>query len=135
LEGFLFDHYWGKKSGLGSTGNARRAGFKTPPGVSPTNLFLSPGTEDPQTLRQGKVFEVIEVLGMHTANPVSGDFSVGVSGLWYQGASPNPVSGMALAGNVFDLFRRIEALGADLVFYGSLGAPTLLISEMDLSGG
>ena len=135
LEGFLFDHYWGQKSGQGSTGNARRMSFKAPPSVSPTNLFLTPGEEAPASLRQGRVFQVLEVLGMHTANPISGDFSVGVSGLLWEGGEAQPLAGMALSGNVFELFGRVEALGQDLVFYGSTGAPSILVGEMDLAGG
>ncbi len=135
LMGFLFDHYWGAKSGQGSTGNARRGSFKAPPGVSPTNFFLVPGETSPEKMREGRIFEVLEVLGMHTANPVSGDFSVGVAGLYYEGGEPQPVAGMALSGNVFELFRRLEAVGKDLVFYGGLGSPSLLVAEMDLSGG
>ncbi len=135
LEGFLFDHYWGTKSGQGSTGNARRPSFKNPPTVSPTNLFLVPGEDSPEKWREGRVFEVLEVLGMHTANPVSGDFSVGVAGLYYENGDPQPVAGMALSGNVFELFKQLEAVGKDLTFYGSLGAPSLLVAEMDLSGG
>ena len=135
LQGFLFDHYWGKKSGHGSTGNARRMNFKTPPGVGLTNFYLVPGETESSLLREGKVFEVLEVLGMHTADPVSGDFSVGVSGLFYEGGNFQPVSGMALAGNIFEVFQKVEAVGNDLTFYGSVGAPSLLISEMDLSGG
>ncbi len=135
LEGFLFDHYWGQKSGQGSTGNARRGHFKAPPSVSPTNLFLSPHPQDPKTWREGRVFEVLEVLGMHTANPISGDFSVGVTGLFWEGKEAQPVAGMALSGNVFELFNRVEAVGNDLTFYGSIGAPSILVSEMDLAGG
>lgn len=137
LRGFLFDHYWGRRSGQGSTGNARRRGFKAPPSVGLTNFYLSPGKDEKEKIIASlpRVFELIEVLGMHTADPLSGDFSVGVSGLMHTREGITPVSGMALSGNVFELFKRIEALGDDLTFYGSVGAPSILVGAMDLAGG
>ncbi len=136
LEHFLFDTYWGRKAGAGSTGNARRGSFKSPPGVGLTNFFIKPGNYSREDLlsQASPVFEVLEVLGMHTADPVSGDFSVGVSGLLHKGGEVKPVTGMALSGNIFELFKRVEALGNDLRFYGSIGSPSILIGEMDLSG-
>ncbi len=136
LQGFLFDLFWGKKAGQKSTGNARRASFKAPPTVETSNLFLKPGKGSAKEFQYAapKVFEVLEVLGMHTADPVSGDFSVGVAGLLHQAGEAKPVAGMALSGNVFELFQRVEHLGDDLRFYGGLGSPSILISEMDLSG-
>ncbi len=136
LERFLFDTYWGRKAGASSTGNARRGSFKSPPGVGLTNFFIKPGNYSREDLlcQASPVFEVLEVLGMHTADPVSGDFSVGVSGLLHQGGSVRPITGMALSGNIFELFKRVEALGNDLRFYGSMGSPSILIGKMDLSG-
>ncbi len=137
VQGFLFDHYWAKRAGESSTGNARRNSFKSPPGVGLTNFYLAPGEYEPAELRStfSQVFEVIEVLGMHTADPVSGDFSVGVAGLLHTSEGSTPVSGMALSGNVFELFKRVEALGNDLTFYGNLGSPSILIEALDLAGG
>ncbi len=136
LQGFLFDLFWGKKAGQRSTGNARRGSFKAPPTVETSNFYLKPGEHTPSELRKAapKVFEVLEVLGMHTADPVSGDFSVGVAGLLHEGQDPQPVAGMALSGNIFELFQRVTLLGNDLRFYGGTGAPSILIGEMDLSG-
>ncbi len=136
LENFLFNYYWGQKAGQKSTGNARRPNFKNPPEIGLTNFYLAPGEHPREELLSShpEVFEVLEVLGMHTADPYSGDFSVGVSGLLHSGEGFTPLSGMALSGNVFELFQRIEALGNDLTFYGNIGAPSILIEELDLAG-
>jgi PmbA protein len=45
-----------------------------------------------------------------------------------------PVTGAAIAGNLLELFRRVEAVGSDLAFSGSLGAPSLLLGGIDISG-
>ncbi len=136
LERFLYDVYWGNKAGAGSTGNARRGSFKSPPTVEVTNFFIKPGKHAREELLAGapRVFEVLEILGMHTADPVSGDFSVGVSGLLHEGGTSRPITGMALSGNIFELFQRVEAVGNDMRFYGSTGSPSILIGELDLSG-
>ncbi len=136
LERFLFDVYWGNKSGRGSTGNARRQDFKNIPTVCLTNFFIKSGTNTHEDLVSGakRVFEVLEILGMHTADPVSGDFSIGVSGLIHEGGQHYPITGMALSGNIFDIFNRVEGIGDDLRFYGRLGSPSILLGEMDLSG-
>lgn len=136
LQQFLFDHYWGRKAGQRSTGNARRPNFKNPPAIGFTNFYLAPGEEPRKSLitAHPEVFEVLEVLGMHTADPYSGDFSVGVSGLLHSPEGATPVSGMALSGNIFELFQRVEALGDDLTFYGHLGSPSILIESLDLAG-
>ncbi|RUM87987.1 MAG: hypothetical protein DSZ24_04885 [Thermodesulfatator sp.] len=135
VSSFLYDRLWGRRTGKTSTGNARRPSFKGPPRIAPTNLYLEPGEKTPEELREGRpVFEVREMLGWHTADPVSGDFSVGVSGLLYEVQGVRPLSGMALSGNLFELLARVEAVGRDLTFYGGLGAPSLLIPALDLSG-
>ncbi len=77
---------------------------------------------------------VLEAMGVHTANPVSGDFSIGVSGLWIEkGEIAYPVKEALVSGNILDLFVRIEGVGDDLKFCDKIGSPSLLIGEMDIS--
>ncbi|MDL1970129.1 MAG: TldD/PmbA family protein [Candidatus Desulfofervidaceae bacterium] len=137
LKGFLYDTYTAAKEGKSSTGNAGRLGLETPPQVSLTNLYLAPGaisfSELLKTLHTGLV--VTDVLGMHTADPISGDFSVGASGYWVERGERNfPVKGIAVAGNVLELFKNILAVGQDLRFFGHCGAPSVLIKGIQVSG-
>ena len=32
-----------------------------------------------------------------------------------------------------ELFKKLEALGSDMEFYGNIGSPSLLIGDMDIS--
>ena len=76
-----------------------------------------------------------EVMGMHTANPVTGDFSVGAAGRLIEGGELTaPVRGIVVAGNMLEVLSSIEACGRDLVFMGSRGAPTVLVGMMTVSG-
>jgi PmbA protein len=75
------------------------------------------------------------VMGMHTANPISGDFSVGAAGFLIEnGAVTVPVKGIAIAGNILELFGNVEKVGDDLRFFGSVGSPSLRIAALDVSG-
>lgn len=137
LQGFLYNTYTAHKDGVQSTGNGIRASYKGPPLVDATNLYLEPGKRTREELmeRCGKGLMVMEILGMHIANPVSGDFSVGVNGLWLEGGQPSsPIRGVTLSGNIRDLLLSIEEVGRDFRFYGSTGAPSLLLAPMVISG-
>jgi len=137
LAAFLYDFPRARVDGTSSTGNAGRGGVTSPPGVSTTNLYLSPGEIEPGDLtsRIDQGLLVTDVMGLHTADAISGDFSFGVSGFWIQGGRiAHPVKGMALAGNLFTLLEHVAEVGADLRFFGSVGAPSLLIEELTLSG-
>lgn len=124
-----------------TTGNASRQTFRASPGVAPTNLYLAPGVLDPPGLLQqaGEAFYVQDVAGLHSgANPVSGDFSVGVTGLAVRGGElAEPFREATVASTILDVLRSIVAVGSDLRFYpfgGALGGSTLLISDMSVSG-
>jgi PmbA protein len=73
-------------------------------------------------------------MGLHTANPISGDFSIGISGLWIEnGETAYPIKEAVISGNILELFKKIEGIGNDLKFYGNVGSPSLLIGDMDIS--
>ncbi|MFZ5647839.1 MAG: TldD/PmbA family protein, partial [Bacillota bacterium] len=137
LEGFMHNTYTAAKDGVKSTGNGVRGSYKSTPEVGSTNLYIDKGDTGPDDIIRDieKGFYVTEVLGMHTANPISGDFSLGASGLMIEGGRLTfPVRGVALAGNIIDVMKKIERIGSDLTFFGGMGSPTLLIGGLALSG-
>ncbi|MGO0122133.1 TldD/PmbA family protein [Desulfothermobacter acidiphilus] len=137
LRAFLYDTRTAAREGRSSTGNAVRSGFRGQPTVGSTNLYLQPGKLAPEELiRQlPEGFYLTEVMGMHTANPISGDFSVGAVGFWIkEGELAFPVRGVTVAGNVQELLQRIDGVASDLRFLGSRGAPTFRVSELSISG-
>jgi len=74
-------------------------------------------------------------MGIHTANPISGDFSVGAAGLLIEnGILTTPVRGIAIAGNIIDLLESVDLVANDLTFFVGRGSPTLRISKMTISG-
>ncbi len=137
LRGFLYDGYCARKAGRASTGNASRSGVKAPPRMGMNNFFIENGRDSRETLLAGisRGILVTEVMGMHTANSISGDFSVGAAGFLVEnGVATSPVKGIAIAGNILDIFRSVEGVGDDLRFFGAVGSPSLLIAALDVSG-
>jgi PmbA protein len=141
LRGFLHNTYTAAKDGVTSTGNASRGGFKTAPGVSSSNLYLEPGTSDQTALlaAAGEAFYCQQVMGLHSgANPISGDFSVGASGLMVRdGAFAEPVREVSIASTIPEILAGIREVGSDLRFLpigGGAGGMTLLVDGMTLSG-
>ncbi|HAO92504.1 MAG TPA: TldD/PmbA family protein [Deltaproteobacteria bacterium] len=136
-QGYLYDTYWGRRADRSSTGNATRSGFKSTPGVGISNLYIENGAKSLPELKKelGNGLFVTEVLGVHTINTVTGDFSIGAAGLWIEnGGFAYPVRGLAVSGNLLDLFSRVGAVASDIRFMGSIGAPSLLITEIEASG-
>ena len=141
LNGFLYNTYTGRKEGVHSTGNAVRGGFGGIPTVGPTNLLLRPSSDEyaagigALTGAVDRGLYVVETMGMHTANPISGEFSVGVSGLWIEkGEITYPVKEAVISGTILGLFGNTAMVGDDLRFYGNIGAPSVLIEGIDISG-
>lgn len=137
VQGFLYDLSAAEKEEGSSTGNAVRPSFKEPPRVGATNFFISRGSGGTEDLlgAMGRGFWIRDVIGMHTVDPVTGDFSVGASGQWVEGGKPShPVRGVTVSGNLHELLRRVERVGGEMKFYHSFGAPQLLIGELDIGG-
>lgn len=137
LQGYLYDTYWAGRAGARPTGNAARSGYKGYPTVGISNLYIEKGVKSFDELIKdlGEGLFITEVLGGHTINAVSGDFSLGAAGFRVEGGNISyPVRGIAIAGNLLELFLKIGACASDIRFIGSIGAPSILINELEASG-
>lgn len=143
LVGFLHNTETAARAGGGarSTANAARSGHRSPPGVSPTNMYLTgPTTPVPDILEaaEGGLY-VQEVKGMHSGvNPVSGEFSVGVTGLWIRdGQLAEPVREVTVVSTIVAMLQSIGALGNDRRFFpigGAMAGATILLANMTVAG-
>ena len=143
LRGFLHNTETAARAadGATSTGNASRSGFNASPGVAPSNLFLDGVTVPPvEILARGEGgLYVQDVSGLHSgANPVSGEFSVGATGLWIRdGGLAEPVREVTVSSTLIEILLGIAALGDDRRFFpfgGSFGGATALVAEMTVAG-
>ena len=120
--------------GLASTGHASR-GLAGPPGVSTHNLHLEPGERDLAGLMAdaGTGLLVTSMFGP-SLNANNGDWSAGVCGFWFEnGEIVWPVSGVTVAGNLADLWTRLER-GSDLEFRSSFNSPSLMFDGVAIAG-
>jgi PmbA protein len=135
LQSYLLDTYSGKKLGMASTANASRS-VGEPPGVSPTNFYLAPGSSTPSeiisSVKQG--LYLTETIGFGV-NLVTGDYSRGAAGIWIEnGELTYPVEEVTIAGNLKEMFQDIELVGNDLEMRSRISAPTIKISRMTVAG-
>lgn len=139
---YFHNTYTAKKSGVKSTGNAVRGSYKGLPGVGITNFYLKAADgQESERGRENKLVKslsrgiiILGAMGVHTANPISGDFSIGISGLWIEnGETLYPVKEAVISGNILEMFKKVEGIGNDLKFYGNVGSPSILVGDMDIS--
>jgi PmbA protein len=137
LNGFLHNAYTAHKGGSASTGNGKR-GYRSPPGVGTSNFYLDAGeTSRDELLRRAEGGVLIQdVSGVHSgANPISGEFSVGATGLRISGGTlGEPLREMTIASTLPEMLKAITGVGDDLRFFSSVGTPSVLIGEMTLAG-
>lgn len=128
LMGFLFDSYSAGKAGVKSTGNASRSGYSEVPRVSIRNLIVS-SSEPFDVVSETKGILVNSLIGAHTANPISGDFSVEARNSFYvsPGEAPRPIRSLMIAGNIFDLMKDID-VGTDVRVVGAIITPTVRVT-------
>ena len=134
---YLYDHYSACKAGVESTGHGRRASFRHLPAVGSSNFILEAGEESPEQMIAGvdKGLYITEIMGLHTANPVSGDFSLGAAGLLIEkGALSYPVRGITIGGNLLDFLQNIDAVGNDLRSFGARFAPSVRLRSLSVAG-
>ena len=143
LAAYLHDSYTARRQGAGTrtTANASRAGYRSPPSVSTSNLIVAPGAQTFAELlgeAHNGVY-VTDVAGLHSGvNPVSGTFSVGATGrLIKNGQLAAPADEFTIASDLQSMLEAITAAASEprwVPFGGSVNTPALLIGEMAVGG-
>ena len=134
LTTWLLNSNTARQLGLTTTGHASR-GLAGPPGVSPSNLVLLPGALDQAALMRqaGRGVLVTSMFGP-SINANTGDWSVGCSGLWFEGGEiAYPVTEITVAGNLIDIYKRLIP-GSDLEIRGAADAPSILVEDLAIAG-
>ena len=98
-------------------------------------MTLLPGEKTPAELIKavGNGIYLTELIG-HGVNGITGDYSRGASGfLIRNGELAGPVSEFTVAGNLIEMFARLEAAN-DLVYRFATNAPTIAIEGVTIAG-
>jgi len=122
VKSFLYDSYSSQKDKTVSTGNC--ISLSQRPSIGPTNFIVKPGKAG---FNQNDCLYIRSVAGVHTSNPVSGDFSVNIDNAFYKGV---PVKHAMIAGNIVDLFKNIVAIGKNPRQEDNVCTPALLFSDV-----
>jgi PmbA protein len=133
LNEFLYDLKTAYRYGKNSTASALRSGYGGLPGIGFHNfVFDGPRCE----IRDEPAIYVHDIVGAHTANPMSGDFSVEISNpSWIKdGDFEKPVRKAMYAGNVFDMLKQIEGIAHGERVVGSMILPEVRFSAQRLIG-
>jgi PmbA protein len=136
LETFIYDCYTAGKAGRESTGNAVRGTYQLSPKVGPHNVRFEYPRSDVIGETPAGVY-VNSIIGAHTANPITGDFSVECrnSFMVEGGIKTKPIKSLMMSGNAFDLLNKINGMGKDDRKVGSFVVPTIRIKGVRLTGG
>ena len=130
LQGYFLSSYTARKLGMQTTGNAGGSHNLT----MTSRLTRSSDTLDAMIQKLGTGLLVTELMGQGV-NYVTGDYSRGASGFWVEkGQIAYPVHEITIAGNMKNMLKGIEAVGADAYNYGAKTVGSMLVNRMKVAG-
>ncbi len=135
LKNFLYDIYTAKKGNVIPTGNGMRASYGDMPSVGLSNFILEfDDIKEILEVKNGVL--VTDVLGAHTANPISGDFSVEAMNAFKieNGELIHPVKKAMLSGNIFQAMGVASAATAEKRKMGPFVLPSILVENLRVVG-
>lgn len=135
LKSFLYDIYNANKSDCESTSNGYRGSYLTTPSVSPSNLeFKFKDSTGLDEIDSGII--TTSVLGAHTANPITGDFSVEVNNAFTieNGEITDGIKKAMISGNIYELMSRCNGLKSEIRQKGSFIIPKILVHDLRVIG-
>lgn len=131
INNFSYDLKTAYKYGEESTGSAVRS--DSSPGIGFHNLYLE---GDRQDIFDEKALYVHDVIGAHTANGITGDFSVETSNATWKerGVDGNAVSAAMLSGNIFEMLKSIEGVSKESKELGNVIMPSVRFNNIRVVG-
>ena len=136
LQGYLYDSYSARRAGTSSTGSAVGAAA---PAVGFRALTVAPGDrgfdEIVASVDDGVLVQSLK--GLHSGvNPVSGDFSVGATGLRIRnGKIAEPLREFTIGSTIQRMLKAVVAVGNDLEWVsGSAVQVTVAIGDVSMAG-
>jgi PmbA protein len=136
LSTFIYDSYTAGKANRESTGNASRGTYMLSPKVGPHNVRFEYPRSDILGETEKGVY-VNSIIGAHTANPITGDFSVECRNSFVVngGEKAKPIKSLMISGNAFEMLNKISGMGKDDRKMGAFVVPTVRISDVRVTRG
>jgi len=135
LDSYLYDSYTAGKDNVNSTGNAVRNSYVSNPSVGTRNFIIEYPPSDIISDTDGGVF-VNTVIGAHTANSISGDFSVEARNAFTikDGQIDKPIKSLMISGNIFEMLKNVTGAGYDVKKAGGMVTPSIRIKNVNVVG-
>lgn len=135
LQTYLYDSYTAGKAGVKSTGNASRSAYTSPPSVGLRNFIIEYPQSDLISETESGVF-VNTIIGAHTANSISGDFSVEARNAFTikDGALDKPIKSLMISGNAFKILKNITGAAKDVRKVGGIITPSIRVANISVVG-
>ncbi len=132
LKTFMHNTYTSNRLNTKNTAHAKRSGFDTLPKVGPFNLHIKSN----ENIDRNKLLNMVDgvyitdIMGLHMANTISGDFSLGVNGfLIHNGELISYFKAATFADNLFEIMKRVIAVSNNVYFSGSVGSPDIAVAD------
>ena len=138
LNNFIYDVYTAKKANdenITTSSNGFRGSYAGTPQVSPSNVIFDFSQKvDISEIDNG--FLATDVLGAHTANPISGDFSVEANNAFLieDGEIDKPVKKAMISGNIFNALSNCEGINGEIKQLGPFIIPKFLAKDLRVVG-
>ena len=143
LNTLLYNLKTAHKAGKVTTGNASKVGYTASVQVRPFSMYIQGGeqTEEELLAMAGNGVYITDLEGLHSgANAVSGDFSLQSAGyLIENGKKTKRIKGFTVAGNFYELLKKIQAVADNSRLPRALGmtafgAPSVLVEGLSIAG-
>ena len=138
LNNFIYDLYTAKKANdenITTSSNGFRGSYASTPSVSPSNVIFDFSEKvDISEIDNG--FLATDVLGAHTANPISGDFSVEANNAFLidGGEIGEPIKKAMISGNIFNALSNCEGINSEIKQLGPFIIPKFLVKDLRVVG-
>jgi len=135
LRSYLLDARSAARLGQKTTGHASRGAMGTPhPSSSNVTVVGGSGSFESIVRETERGIVVTHLLG-HSPDLITGEYSRGAAGfLVERGEIVSPVEEITIAGDMREMMRGLDRVGADLDRRGALLAPTIRFRELMVSG-
>jgi len=130
---FLYNTMYGRLYRKKPSGSSK-INPANPPSLTGLSIFINGDTPCEKLIEKMDTGCIVTgIIGGHTVNPITGEFSIGASGIFIKNGR-KPFVGGIISGNFFETLNKIEAVGNDFRTIGNITSPSILISEINLGG-
>ena len=137
LQTYLYNLTTADKDGVETTGNGYKAGSSI--GIRAINVGIKPSkiSEEELIAKVKNGVYISDISGLHAGmNAQSGNFSLISQGFMIRdGKLAEPISLITVAGNLFDLFNNVAAVGSNVELQpNSYAVPSIFVRSIQISG-